>query len=296
MREVTDKMHFEARVTAAETKDDQLGWTMRFLRAAEEVRISSMQKCAAAYPYLKELADPADPNSRCAGKLQGIREHAVSLARSAAMEELQSLHADQYTLDEMQAQSRRESLQIRLKRLTPGRSTCLRAMCTEDGDVTTEPEEMAKILQKHWRQVFSHRTTNTALLQQWLEEVFPDSGNGRTTRGLPEESSHLWQVRREDVSEAISNAKNTMPGPDRIPYSAWKALGDLAIDTLFEAASALQRPDASDLLRGYSEDLETDEHEFNIAILCLSPQETDGDGRRDRTIFCRRSNATTGHS
>ena len=277
IQEVTDKMHHEIQATAAETKDDQLGWTMRFLRAAEEVRIGSMLKCAAAYPHLKELADPRDPNARCAGRLNRIRDHAVELARSAAMDELQSLHAEQGLSDEMQTQSRRESLQIRLKRLTPGRSTCLRAMCdTENGNVTTEPQEMAKILQKHWGQVFSHREVNTALLQQWLEEVFPDGGAGRSTAGLPEQSSHLWRVRREDVAEAIANTKNTMPGPDRIPYMAWKALGDLGIDTLFEAASALQEPGATEFLRGCSGEVETDEHEFNLAILCCLPKKPTG--------------------
>ena len=146
-------------------------------------------------------------------------------------------------------------------------------MCdTENGNVTTEPQEMAKILQKHWGQVFSHREVNTALLQQWLEEVFPDGGAGRSTAGLPEQSSHLWRVRREDVAEAIANTKNTMPGPDRIPYMAWKALGDLGIDVLFEAPSALQEPGATGFLCGCSGEVETDGQSLTSQSYAASPR------------------------
>ena len=34
-----------------------------------------------------------------------------------------------------------------------------------------------------------------------------------------------WRIRRPDISNAIRFAGNSMPGPDGIPYRAWRALG-----------------------------------------------------------------------
>ena len=69
-----------------------------------------------------------------------------------------------------------------------------------------------------------------------------------------------------------------MPGPDRIPYIAWKRLGDLGTDTLFEAATALQREDAADLLRRASRPEGTEgDHDFDLGDLCCLPKKKTGE-------------------
>jgi hypothetical protein len=79
------------RHNAARTKEDRLGWTMMFLRAAEEVRVTSMEKCALAYPSLAEIVDYRNPNLRSSGDLEKVRDHAVELARDSVTEELMAL-------------------------------------------------------------------------------------------------------------------------------------------------------------------------------------------------------------
>lgn len=44
---------------------------------------------------------------------------------------------------------------------------------------------------------------------------------------------------REDVADALSRLKDSAPGPDGLVYSAWKACGDLAVDTLHRLVEAM---------------------------------------------------------
>ena len=78
--DVTKKMQLEANIARAESTDDKLGWTMRFIRASEEVRMITMRRCVDAYPHLGTLADPGDPNIRTGIGLDGLRQHAIELA------------------------------------------------------------------------------------------------------------------------------------------------------------------------------------------------------------------------
>jgi hypothetical protein len=45
------------------------------------------------------------------------------------------------------------------------------------------------------------------------------------------------------VAEAIKQTGNTMPGPDCVPYKAWRQLGDLGIDILYEVALTMAEDD-----------------------------------------------------
>ena len=51
-----------------------------------------------------------------------------------------------------------------------------------------------------------------------------------------------------------------------IPYRAWKAIGDLGVDCLFEAAAFMQRADSLQFLP----------HDFNQAFLCCLPKKVSG--------------------
>ena len=137
---------------------------------------------------------------------------------------------------------------------------------------------MAQALRSHGRKVFSRRAIDTDLLREWLMSVFPEGGDGGCAQGIPW-GREEWRVRREDVEGAVKQAGNTMPGPDRIPYKAWRILGDIGVDILFQAAEALQADNASELLC-QARDLNDseDDHDFNLGILCCLPKKT-GDDR-----------------
>ena len=73
------------------TSEDKLGWTMRFLRAAEGLHVRSMEKCVEAYPHLCKLADCHSPNVRIRLGLTKVREHAIELARNSVRDDLNVL-------------------------------------------------------------------------------------------------------------------------------------------------------------------------------------------------------------
>ena len=102
-----------------------------------------------------------------------------------------------------------------------------------------------------------------------------DLGNGapRTQHLRPPLTTDAasWQVEDSDIAKAVKRAGNSSPGPDGIPYAAWKHSGDLAITTLHDAATALQSDDAPHLLDTmHGNDIQPDGHAFNLGLLiCL---------------------------
>ena len=80
------------------------------------------------------------------------------------------------------------------------------------------------------------------------------------------------EKRGQDVAATIRASGNTMAGPDRIPYAAWRALGDIAVDTLFQAGQAMQEPDFPQMMR-QAYGLEPHEpHPFNLGTLVCLPK------------------------
>ena len=68
-----------------------------------------------------------------------------------------------------------------------------------------------------------------------------------------------------------------MPGPDGVPALAFKALGDLAVDVLFNAFVVLSGAHAVELLTSAYEGLSGEQaYAFNASILCLLPKKPTG--------------------
>ena len=68
-----------------------------------------------------------------------------------------------------------------------------------------------------------------------------------------------WKVRRRDVRTAIRRSNNSMPGPDGIPYKAWRKLGELGVEIIFGMVKELAGGDGEELLRGAYHDEEVEE-------------------------------------
>jgi hypothetical protein len=275
IREVSLTMGRERRHNVAQTEEDKLGWTLTFLRAAEDIRLFMMERCALAYPHLSTLVDFRNPNLRAGGGLEAVRNHAVQLARSSITNELKAL--DSSDLDELQRANYKEHLLVRLKRLLPGASTGLNAMADDVGDITTDPRGMADILRNHWAKVFTQGDINRQLLNEWLNVELPRRVDGLGAAGLPGTSFQGWQIQREDVEHAVQKSGNSMPGPDRIPYKAWRALGDFGVDLLFDAMQTLAMDDADQFLdEAYDSDGGQRSHDFNLGLLCCLPKKKTG--------------------
>ena len=70
--------------------------------------------------------------------------------------------------------------------------------------------------------------------------------------------------------KVVSNSSRSAPGPDGIPYLAWKRLGDLGIDVLFDVAQALGIEDLDDHLRQIDPQGGGNSHTFNLGAIFLT--------------------------
>ena len=129
-------------------------------------------------------------------------------------------------------------------------------MRDKHNQVTTDPAEMAKILNEHWGAKFSRREIARHRIQSWLVGVPP----------LPPASDPKWLVDKEHIKQAIAIAKESAPGPDGIPYKAWKKLGDTAVEVLHDVAIFMKRSDSVQFLP----------KDFNQVFLCCLPKKVSG--------------------
>ena len=167
-----------------------------------------------------------------------MRQHALELHRTNVLEDLRAIQADDGKVDEDIQRVRRSRVQAKLQRLKPGTSNTIAVLKCADGSLATEPREIARELQRHWGQVFQQKPCDQNMLERWLQEEL----HGNPAFQADQEQCKLLL---KDIQLAISRAPATMPGPDGIPYSAWKRLGILAADVLFAAAQALGGEHAS---------------------------------------------------
>ena len=107
---------------------------------------------------------------------------------------------------------------------------------------------MSDILRRHWSTVFAAEGIDDPTLQNWLAE----DDTVRRRDGPRHANMADFRIRRQDVERAVRIAKNSSPGPDGIPYGAWRALGSLAIDALRSAMRDLASVEGERLIgRGY---------------------------------------------
>ena len=126
---------------------------------------------------------------------------------------------------------RKKTLAFKLGRLAPGATVGIGAVLNADGELITDTDGMARVLRDHWGEVFRAKPTEPQVLMEWLE-----GGNRRLW--FPQIPEFEVQIEREHVLQAIKSAKNTAPGPDGVPYAAYKD-SDVAARILHNATTAL---------------------------------------------------------
>eukprot|EP00959_Pyramimonas_sp_CCMP1952_P229721 4802873-Pyramimonas_sp.AAC.1 len=93
MRLTADRMQAEAAsATPTSRAEDDVGHTVRFIRAAERGLVGIVRQCLQAFPRLSSSAPAPLESANARGRqLQPYRQLAVDLAREAAIEELSEL-------------------------------------------------------------------------------------------------------------------------------------------------------------------------------------------------------------
>ena len=136
--------------------DSKLGYTMSCLKAYEDGRANTVLSCCKAYSKLTDWIDVNNLYKDKANSIDKLRSHAVELAREQIQDDIQSVNSTVYDSPEGK-QRDKDSILLKLKRLSPGESTTLNAMSDDEGKIHTTPEEIAAILKQPWQGVFKKK-------------------------------------------------------------------------------------------------------------------------------------------
>ena len=142
--------------------------------------------------------------------------------------------------------------------------------------MVTDAADMATALRKHWGPVFSKRRCDREKLHQWMQEDLPKQQGATTVEGLPPATDPRWAPRRADIRKAVANSPNSMPGPDGIPFMAWRQLGELSTTVLFEALKDIAAEGGQDRLTRHYGEAERPEQAFNASLMILLPKGVSG--------------------
>ena len=226
MRQVHDNLLSEHVAIEAKSLEDKQGWALMYVKAVEAYRFDKAARASACYNVLCSTGKPA-LRPACALNprelsvhIQAVRDHIVELARDDIAQDIQELqhHKDDQAGDRMH---KKEHILKKLKRLSPGESNTLNCVMDGDGSLHSDPASMARALVSHWEQVFSASSCDSALLQDWMTQLFPKASRSSWNTGLLEASNGRWRILREHVEKAVKFSKNSMPGPDGLPYAFW---------------------------------------------------------------------------
>ena len=311
MHTVSEALTKRMELQKAESASEKVEWIMKFIRAAEKQSMKKMARCCVACPDILEFCHPDDPEARLREGFEKLKEKVITLARGEIMEDMEEV---QKTECPQQQQRQKECVLKKLKKLIPGSSAELSAIQREDGSVTNEPAEMAEALRSHWQRVFKRKWMDRGILQEWFEDLqmsrgdekeFRDGGGETSDDSEPEiettqEDSPSpndapltrtrtrkyklssdfadWKVRKKDIKKAIQCSNNSCPGPDAIPFGAWRAMGDIGIDILWEVYEVTEDEAAEAIfVAAYADEAETGQHNFNMSSLVCLPKEPTGE-------------------
>lgn len=205
--------------------------------------------------------------------LRRLKDKAIELTRAEVLNDMRVQQEEDYQGDVAPDEHTR-----RIKKNTIGRRLAMLARRTANtgihhlidstGDIHTDEDKIAEHLAAHWRHVFRHQPVDEEQLRRWTAMA--------ARAGAPHLSAPraAWRLRTKDIAKALRIAGNSRPGPDGIPFQAWRALGPLGLHILWEAGRALEMglhtgDPAHDL--------------FNESLLCCLPKKasrtaSDGEG------------------
>ena len=173
----------------------------------------------------------------------------VELARTSVADELSVLKIARNSLSADRYNQRKEHLLFRLAKFIPGGAPKL-SHTTHPLDPeldTDDPDLMAKSITDYWQNVMNEKATSSTDRGAWLRNPLFAHANRFAT---PLETL-IPPI--ETVKGVIDNAPTSSPGPDGIPFSAYKAISALAAPVLWGGLQDLFRDPSISLPRDFNE-------------------------------------------
>jgi len=99
----------------------------------------------------------------------------------------------------------------------------------------------------------------------------------RIRRRISNNHEH-WKVRQKDIRQAITTSNNSSPGPDGIPFGAWRATKEIGENILLDVIECMESDTAEeDFLEAYKDEAKQGEHLFNTSTLVCLPKDPSGE-------------------
>ena len=124
---------------------------------------------------------------------------------------------------------------------------------------------MAAELRRHWADVFRAKSISAAKLDEWLD----DDEDNKPCSDLFNVSPSQFKLKKRNIKHAIKYSNNSSPGPDGIPFGAWRRCIKLSTEVLFDAVQPLLREDGTEALAHEWEN-------FNHSLLFFLPKKASG--------------------
>jgi len=235
---------------------------MKYLRAIERGAVGEVDVCRRLYPPIDTyVANPYRLDGNITIRLAALRAHAIELARDFALQQMDEANELAATGQEDVAKRKRQRGARLLYKLAPGSCSKIGAIQAEDGTVVYDAGRMAKALQLHWAKVFEARGVDTNILDTWVAE----DKSARIAEDATQQLMRFVVFARSHVKQALDRSNDSAPGPDGVPYKAWRLLGADSVDVLYEALTLMSTEDGPFLMkRNYPE--------FNSSLLHFLPK------------------------
>ena len=227
------------------------------IAAIERGTLTTVDKVRSRLP--EEWVSAVCPsNGSLRQSLQVLKSKALELTKNELLNDMRELQSNVGEPDEQSRQIRQNSINRRLANLgKKATNKGIFAMHDGNGQVYTQAEDMARLLQEHWQKVFKDKNIDDVKLSQWMA-MAREVGAKKV-----ESAPAAWRVRTRDIRKALKMAGNSRPGPDGIPFEAWRRLGAFGEHMLWEAGRYLE----TGLKEG-----QPGHDSFNESFLCCLPK------------------------
>jgi hypothetical protein len=247
--------------------EDVVAVMMRALRARERDNRSTLTAIHREHPEMDQIA-PMTKNINDPQTIQFLRGKIVEMAKLQLVGDMRKISKA--------ADDKKQDLQNKINRrmaqLCPKRSTGIRAVKDAQGEVHTDTHAMSAALNAYWATVFTQQDRNLPAINRWCDKIRRRGTYGWTDR--------QWAVSESHVRRAIANSNNSCPGPDGIPYCA------------FRATCAFSAPCLLNVIAVLSNDTQHSQHKagsgFNESTICYLPKKKPLEGPMARTHMIQR--------
>ena len=225
MRKGAKYVKYKSKKTKPQTTDHKISATVAFLRAAALGDLQTARKMQGVYDMLKQvdltgqyLASP---------EYKTVQDHAVELVQTSTQERINELRNIRSMLPDHIYRQRKENILNTLKGLIPGSPNKIESIREEaTAEVVSDPTRIGKVLTEYWQRVFDDKPTNASLRREWLDRF----------RKRLKRTFSVGELRptMEDVISVLSSLPTSAPGPDGVPFSAFKGMKTLLAPILFD--------------------------------------------------------------